>query len=189
MSAERHRGAPVHHQRRGHRTVRGALGDDLTWAFTAIPDKPADDRADQGPGAAGARRVAALLQARGRLRRRRAHGDLRAQERSKAPTGSRRARSTTRPTSPLVLPQARTKSGVGADHQGPDRASLGGRRRGDDAHRPRRGRQRGQERAVRAAAARAAVHQAAGARAGRAAPQSSRSMPTRRRACSPRSTR
>ena len=45
------------------------------------------------------------------------------------------------PDLPLALPQARTQTRRRPDHQGSDRASLGRRRRGDDADRARRGRQ------------------------------------------------
>ena len=56
----------------------------------------ADDRAHQGSGAAGARRAAARLQDRGRLRRRRRAGELRAQGVPRAGCRSRRVRCSAR---------------------------------------------------------------------------------------------
>ena len=82
----------------GSATVRGVGGERRDLAVHRHPGPAADDRARQGSGGAGARRPAALLQARGRLRRRRRAGDLQAR-RTAAPTASRRARSSRRPIS------------------------------------------------------------------------------------------
>ena len=49
----------------GAATVRGAAAGDVTWQFTAIPDKPPTIALVQGAGGSGARRLAALLQAGG----------------------------------------------------------------------------------------------------------------------------
>ncbi len=72
----------------------------------------ADDCAHQGSRAAGARCVAVVLPSRRRLRRHRSQGDVRAQRRAAA---QRTAviRCSGRPISRLVLPQARTRNGVG----------------------------------------------------------------------------
>ena len=125
----------------GAATLRG-IGDDLTWSFDAIPDKPPTIALAKDPERAGARLAAAQLQARGRLRRHRSAGDVRAQGRPAA----------TRRRAASALRAARFRAGAAAaahqerhrpDHQGSDRASVGRRRRHDDAGRPRRRRQRG----------------------------------------------
>ena len=159
-----HRGTPLRDQRCGcgDRTRRGFAGRQL--AVHRHPGQAADHRDRQGSGRPGARRLAALLQARGRLRRRRRAGDLQA-------AGRRRNQ---RPAAACALRCARFPAVAAAgayqerrrpDHQGLDRASLGWRRRGDDPDRARRGRQRRAECGVRAPPARAAVRQADGARA------------------------
>ena len=158
----------------GTATVKGG-GDDVAWTFNAIPDRPPTIALAKEPEAQAARLAAAELQARGRLRRGRRAGDLRAQAAhdKPAPAEAKPPRPLfDAPNFTLVLPQARTRSGRGHDHQGPVRASLGRRRRDDDARRPRRGQQRGPLGGARDAVAGAAVRQAAAARADRAAPQS-----------------
>jgi len=45
---------------------RGAAASDVTWQFTAIPDKPPTIALGQGAGRPGARGVAAFLQTPGR---------------------------------------------------------------------------------------------------------------------------
>ncbi len=82
-----HGGAPVRDQRRrgGHRARRCRKRRHL--AIHCHPGQAADHRARQGSGRSGARRVAALLQARGRLRRRRRAGDVQAAD----PPGDQRA--------------------------------------------------------------------------------------------------
>ena len=81
QSREGHRGAPLHHQRCGqcHRPGRRPQRGDL--AIHRHTGPAADHRAHQGSGGAGARQPAALLQARGRLRRGRRAGELQAQGR------------------------------------------------------------------------------------------------------------
>ena len=131
----------------------------------------ADHRARQGSRAAGARLAPVILPPRGRLRGDPGAGHVCPQRPAR---GKRR-----RAASALRAARFRAGAAAGAhqerrrpDHQGFDRPSLGRRRRGDDADRPRRGRQRGQQRAVRLPPARARVHQAVGAGAGRAKAQS-----------------
>ena len=131
----------------------------------------ADDCARQGSRAAKSRLAAVVLPARRRLWRDRSAGDIRAQRRAER---GRRSRA-----SALRAAGFRAGAAAGAhqerrrpDHQGSDRSSVGRRRSGDDAGRPRRRRQRGQERAVHVPPARARLLKAAGAGAGRAAPQS-----------------
>ena len=65
----------------GSATVRGVGPQRGDLAIHRHTGPAADHRAHQGSGGAGARQPAALLQARGRLRRRRRAGDLQAQER------------------------------------------------------------------------------------------------------------
>ena len=164
----------------GAATVRGAAASDVTWQFTAIPDQPPTIALAKDPERQARGALQLVLQARGRLRRRRRAGDVQAaeQRRHQRPAAARALRCAGFPAGAAAgaHPQRRRP-----DHQGSDRASLGRRRRGDDADRARRGRQRRPERAVRDAAAGAAVHQADGARADRAAPRSWRSTATRRR--------
>ena len=64
----------------GSATLRGA-GDDLTWAFNVIPDKPPTIELTKDPGAATPRLAASVLPARRRLRGDRGAGDVRPQER------------------------------------------------------------------------------------------------------------
>ena len=45
----------------GSAAVRGVLGHDLNWNFSAIPDRAPTIEIHQGSGAAGARRAAARL--------------------------------------------------------------------------------------------------------------------------------
>ena len=135
----RHRGAPLHHRGPGQRHVARRRRRRRDLAVRRDSGPRAHHRAHQGPGAAGARRAEAGLQARGRLRRGRRQGDLR----------SASPRRTARPAAPALRPAGnRAGAAAGAhpqwrrpDHQGPHRASLGRRRRGDDADRARRGRQ------------------------------------------------
>ena len=155
----------------GTATVKGG-GDDVTWTFNAIPDR--------APTIALAKEPEAQL--RGSLllnyKIEDDYGVVDAQatfERKPAagrqPTPSRRARCSTRRISRWCC-RRRAPRRRRPDHQGSVRASLGRRRRGDDARRPRRGQQRRPLDAARDAAAGAAVRQAAAARADRAAPQS-----------------
>ena len=148
----------------GAATVRGAAASDVTWQFTAIPDKPptialAKDPEGQARGAlqlsykleddygvVGAQAMFKLLEPRGDQRQRPRAALRRARFPAGAAAGAHQERRRT-------------------DHQGFDRASLGGRRRGDDSDRARRGRQRRPERGVRIPPAGAAVLQADGARA------------------------
>ena len=144
----------------GTATVRGG-GDDVVWAFNAIPDRP--------PTIALAKEPEAQL--RGSLllnyKIEDDYGVVDAQatfERKPVP-----ARRRGQAAAPAVR-CARLYAGAAAgahperrrpDHQGSDRASLGRRRRDDDARRPRRGQQRRPLDAARTAAAGAAVRQAA----------------------------
>ena len=131
----------------GAATLRGA-GEDLTWAFNVIPDKPPTIALAKDPE----------QQARGSLllsyRLEDDYGvtEARATFARKEDRGERRVR-----PHPL-FGAARFRAGIAAgahqerrrpNHQGSDRPSLGRRRSGDDACCPRRRRQRGQERAVR----------------------------------------
>ena len=59
----------------GTATLRGA-GDDLTWAFNAIPDKPPTIALAKDPGATKLRLAAVVLPARRRLWRDRSAGDV-----------------------------------------------------------------------------------------------------------------
>src|SRR5499433_74623 len=135
-----HRGAALRHQRRrgGDRSRRRRERRHL--AVHRHPGQAADHRARQGAGRPGARSVAALLQARGRLRRHRRAGDVQAAQQ----------RGNQRPPRATALRRARLPAGAAAgaqqergrtEHQRFDRASLGGHRRGDDPDRTRRGRQ------------------------------------------------
>ena len=125
----------------GTATLRGA-GDDLTWPFNAIPDKPPTIALTKDPE----------RQSRGSLllsyRLEDDYGVTEAQatfarkDDDAAPPGQK--------PHPLLRPaRFRAGSAAGAhqerrrpDHQGSDRSSLGRRRSDDDARRPRRGRQR-----------------------------------------------
>ena len=69
---------------------------DLTWQFTAIPDKPPTIALAKDPEGAGARRAAAHLQARRRLRRHRRAGDLQALEVGRHRTARSAARALSR---------------------------------------------------------------------------------------------
>ena len=130
----------------GTATVKGG-GEDVVWTFNATPDRAADHRARQG---AGSRSSAARCCSHYKIED--DYGVVDAQatfERKRRP--SPHAGTEAKPPRPLfdapnftlVLPQARTRAGAGTDHQGSVGASVGRRRRGDDARRPRRGQQRG----------------------------------------------
>ena len=130
----------------GTATVKGG-GDDVVWTFNAIPDRPPTIALAKEPEAATARLAAAQLQARGRLRRGRRAGDVRAQARC---IGQARAGRSQAAAPAVRRAQFHPGAAAGAnprrrghDHQGSLRASLGRRRRDDDARRPRRGQQRG----------------------------------------------
>ena len=170
-------------------TVRGAASRDVTWQFTAIPDKPPTIALAKDPE--GQARGAMLLS----YKLEDDYGVVGAQA-----TFTLQEREGTNGQPPRVALRARPISRWCCRRRAPRAASAQTTKdltehpwAGADVAMtligPRRRRQRGQERAVRAAAARAAVHQADGARAGRAA---ARSCARRRRAgarCSPRSTR
>ena len=108
--------------------VRAPAGQPL-WRFAATPDRAPTHFAGQGSGTPGPRLAADVLQARGRLRRhrsaraiRRPHRAMRPRKLTRKPIRTARAR---RPTSAeprplfeppqfaLVLPNARTRNGVG----------------------------------------------------------------------------
>ena len=114
---------------------------DVTWQFTAIPDKPPTIALAKDPEG----------QARGTLqltyKLEDDYGVVGAQATFKLPRSERHRR----PAAARAVRRARLRARAAAgahqerrrpDHQGSDRASLGRRRRGDDAHRARRGRQR-----------------------------------------------
>ena len=86
----------------GSATVRGA-GDNLVWSFTAIPDRVPTIALAKEPEGQSPRLAAARLQDRGRLRRDRRAGDVRAEAARRSPRQrrepSRRGRSTARRTS------------------------------------------------------------------------------------------
>ena len=96
----------------GSATVRG-VGDDVDLDLHRDPRPRADHRARQGAGGAAARLAAARLQDRGRLRRGRRAGDVRAQAVAdgRAPRPPRPLYGA--PNFTLVLPQARTRNGAG----------------------------------------------------------------------------
>ena len=96
----------------GSATVRGVVASDVTWQFTAIPDRPPTIALTKDPEVQGRGNLQALLQARGRLRRRRRARDLQAQGRA-APTAIPPRSLFEAPDFPLALPQARTRNGVG----------------------------------------------------------------------------
>ena len=134
--AEGHRGEALHDLRRGQRHREGRRRE-RHLAFHRHSGPSADHRARQGAGAAASRLAAAQLQDRGRLRRGRCAGDLRAQGRVLD----------RRQGAAPALRGAELPAGAAAgadpqrhrlDHQGPVRASVGGRRREHDAGRPRR---------------------------------------------------
>ena len=97
----------------GTATVRGA-GDDVIWALQRHPGPRADHRARQGAGGAAARLAAARLQDRGRLRR---GGRARRRSSASRAPGADEAKPPHplfgAPNFTLVLPQARTRNGVG----------------------------------------------------------------------------
>ncbi len=152
----------------GTATVRGAASSDVSWQFTAIPDKPPTIALAKDPE--GQARGALLLS----YKVEDDYGVVGAQATFKLQDGKGTNGHPPRalyeaPDFPLVLPQARTKNGVGqttkdlTEHPwaGVDvTMTLTAR---DEAG------NEGQQRAVRVAAAGAAVHQADGARADRAA--------------------
>ena len=134
--AEGHRGEALHDLRRGQRHREGRRRE-RHLAFHRHSGPSADHRARQGAGAAASRLAAAQLQDRGRLRRGRCAGDVRAQGRVLD----------RRQGAAPALRGAELPAGAAAgadpqrhrlDHQGPVRASVGGRRREHDAGRPRR---------------------------------------------------
>ena len=90
-----HRRTPLHHHGSRHRDPARRARRGRHLHVRGHPGSRADDRAHQGPGAAGARLAAARLQDRGRLRRHRRAGDLRA-EAARVQTARSRARSTAR---------------------------------------------------------------------------------------------
>ena len=153
----------------GSVTIRGAAARDLTWRFIAIPDKPPTIALAKDPEG----------QARGTLvlsyKVEDDYGVVGAQATFKLLQGLEGTNG--QPPRPLYdAPDVHFGAAASAhqkrrraDQQGSDRASMGGCRYDHDLGRPRRGRQRRQQRAVRIAPARAAVHQADGARADRAA--------------------
>ena len=164
-SAGGQRGAPLRDQGRRLGGVARGRRQRSRLDLHRHPRPRADHRADQGSGAAGARFAAARLQDGRRLRRGRSACRLRAQGRRRAGRRKPTHPLFKAPEFPLTLPQARTRSGRGADHARPHRASVGRRQGRDDAGRARRGRQRGPQRAGRVPAAATHLRQAGGARA------------------------
>ena len=127
----------------GSATVRGIGANDVTWQFTAIPDRPPTIALTKDPE----------VQARGSLQLSYkleddygvvdARADVQAQER---PAAIAAGRSPPRslfeaPDFPLALPQARTRNGVGQTTKDLTEQPVGRRHHGHDARRPRRSRQ------------------------------------------------
>ena len=167
-ATRRNRGAPLYHHGSRHRDLARRARRRCDLHVRGHSGSRADHRAHQGPGAAGARLAAARLQDRGRLRRHRRAGDVRAEAEGRsgrpgAATALRRAGLLARAAAGAHAQRRRP------DHEGSLRSSLGRRRGGADADRERRGRQRGLEHADRVQVAGARVRQAAAARADRAA--------------------
>jgi hypothetical protein len=95
----------------GTATLRG-VGDDLTWAFNATPDKPPTIALTKDPEQQNRGAMLLVLPRRGRLRHDRSARDLRPQGRAGG-EGRRSASAVYGPPDfSLILPQARTKSGV-----------------------------------------------------------------------------
>jgi uncharacterized protein (TIGR02302 family) len=95
----------------GTATLRG-VGDDLTWAFNATPDKPPSIALTKDPEQQNRGAMLLVLPRRGRLRHDRSARDLRPQGRAGG-EGRRSASAVYGPPDfSLILPQARTKSGV-----------------------------------------------------------------------------
>ena len=95
----------------GTAKVRG--NEELAWNFNAIPDRAADHRARQGAGSAGPRHAAAQST---RWRTTTAWWTRRRRSRANLPRCrliAHRIRCTGRRITNLVLPQARTRNGVG----------------------------------------------------------------------------
>ena len=116
----------------GTATLRG-VGDDLTWAFNATPDKPPTIALTKDPEQQNRGAMLSVLPRRGRLRRDRSARDLRPQGR--AGGEGRRPASAVRAARFLADPAAGAhQERRRADHQGRDRPSLGRRRGGHDAH-------------------------------------------------------
>ena len=117
--AQGHQRAAFHHRRRRHRACPRAL---RPAAMEVRRDRRprADHLAGEGSGASGPRLAADVLQDRGRLRRHRsaARNSSRAATRPRTAEGRRRQGRRPRPLFdppqfPLVLPNARTRNGVG----------------------------------------------------------------------------
>ena len=159
----------------GTATVKGG-SDDVVWSFNAIPDRPPTIALAKEPEPQLRGSLLLNYKTRGRLRRGRRAGDLRAQACRGGNAGLDRGQAAA-----TAVRRAQLYAGAAAgahprrcraDHQGSLRASLGRRRRVDDARRPRRGQQRRPLEPARDAAAGAAVCQGSAARPDRAAPQS-----------------
>ncbi len=136
-----HRGAALHDQRRWHRH-RARRASDVTWKFTAIPDR--------APTIALAKEPEAQL--RGSLllayKLEDDYGVVDAQAIFKLASAAGTERAAAAPALrgarfPLVLPQARTRSGVGQTTKELTEHPWAGVDVSDDAGRARRGRQRG----------------------------------------------
>ena len=146
--AQGHRGAPLHHHRSRHRHRARAAATTSIWSVQRHPGSRADHRARQGAGSPAPRLAAAQLQARGRLRRGRRAGDIRAQA---ASTENRRREAEAKPPRPLfdapnftlVLPQARTRAGAGQTTKDLSEHPWAGVDVAMTLDRPRRGQQRG----------------------------------------------
>ena len=166
---------------RGTAIVRGLSDEDLTYAFNAIPDKPPMIALTKDPEP----------QARGSLqlnyKMEDDYGVVEAQAMFalKNPAGEAGAK---RPL--FGPPEMQLVAAAGArqerrrpDHQGPERAPLGRRRRGDDADRPRRGQQRGHQRARTSSGCRSASSSSRSPAPSSSSGATSRSMPTPATAC------
>jgi len=121
--------------------LRGLGTDDITWAFNAVPDRPPTIALakDPEPQARGALQLSYKLEDD--------YGVVEAQARfalKPCPAPSRAGPLYEAPDFALVLPQARTRNGVGSTMKDLTDHPFAGADVALDAHRPRRGRQRGQ---------------------------------------------
>ena len=149
----------------GSASVRGIASSDVTWQFTAIPDKPPTIALAKDPEG----------QARGTLQLNYKleddYGVVGAQAKFKllksdGTNGQPPRALFDAPDVTLALPQARTRNGVGQTIKDLTEHPWAGVDVVMTSRRPRRGRQRGHQRAVRVPPARAAVQQADGPCAG-----------------------
>ena len=162
----------------GSAVLHGVGGGDLTWTFTAIPDRAPTIELLKDPE----------RQARGSLRLDykmdddygvvEAHADIALKDDDEHSPSSGSASVVQGARIPAHAAAGAHPRGRGADHARPHRAPVGRRQGRGDAGRARRGRQRRPQRGGRVRASAAHLRQAGGARAHRAAPH-----PGARRQC------